>query len=88
MFVEPDDRIVPIIAVIVPGELWCEDQVARLHLTALALHGGVAAAAPQDEPERRESVAMGADVLVGLQMLEGGVDSMGGVLSVEAGIGE
>src|SRR4249920_1235499 len=51
--VEPDHHAFVFLAVIMPGPGWGHDEVARMHVGALAIDGGVGTAAFDDEAKRR-----------------------------------
>ena len=51
--VEPDHHAIGFLAVVVPGPGRRDDEVAGVHVDALAVHGGVGALAFDDEAKRR-----------------------------------
>ena len=56
--VQPDHRLLCIVAMIVPRPGGCDDEIARLHRRALAIDRGVGAVTLNDEAQRRLRVAM------------------------------
>ena len=88
MAVDPDHRRVAVIAVIVPGVLRRQHEVAGLHDEFLALHRGVAAVPLDDEAQSAEAVPVGLGRFARLYQLKRGVDRPGRPFLLEAGHAE
>ena len=85
--VEPEHRLVGVIAVIVPGHVGRDDEVARRHRRALAVDAGVRAFAFQHEAQRRLRMAVRARHLVRHDELHAGIERGGDLgLPAQAGI--
>ena len=75
--VEPEHRLVGVVAVVVPGHVGGDDEIAGMHGRALAVDAGVGALALQHEAQRRLRVAVRARDLVGHHELHAGVERGG-----------
>ena len=76
--VKPHDRLVPLVAVIVPDHGGREDEVAGGHAHFFPVNTGISATSFHDEPQRRGRVAMGAGRLARQDELHRGVESRRG----------
>ena len=74
--VEPDDRIVAVVAVVVEGPRRRDDEVAVAHRRALAVDRRVGAFAVEHEAQRRLRVAMRRRDLAGQDQLQAGVERL------------
>ena len=85
--VEPEHRLVGVVAVVVPGHVGRDDEVARMHGRALAVDAGMRALAFQDEAQRRLRMAVRARYLVRHDELHAGIERGGDLgLPAQAGI--
>ena len=85
--VEPEHRLVGVVAVVVPGHVGRDDEVAGVHERALAVDGGVRALALQHEAQRRLRVAVRGRHLVRHDQLHAGIERGGDLrLSAQAGV--
>ncbi len=75
--VQPHHRRVGLVAVIVPGPAWRDDEIARAHHRSLALHRGVGAAALDDEAQRGLRMAVRRRDLAGQNKLHAGEQRVG-----------
>jgi hypothetical protein len=71
--VQPHDRIGSRIAVVVPGPRGRDDEIARVHRHALAIHRGVRARAFDDEAQRGLRMPVARRDLAGQDQLQPGV---------------
>ena len=76
--VQPDDRFVRRVVVVVPHPARREDEVARRHAEALAVLHGEGAIALDDEPDGRGRVPVGRRDLARPHDLDGGRHGLGG----------
>ena len=74
--IEPHHRRVGFVAVVVPGPARRDDEVARPHGRALAVHRGVGAGAFDDEAQRALRVAVAGRHLAGKDQLQAGVERL------------
>ena len=75
--VQPHRRRVAHVAMVVIGPRRREDEVARVHRRALAVHGGVGAGRFQHEPDRRLRVPMAMRDLARQDQLQAGIEASG-----------
>ena len=81
--VEPEHRLVGVVAVVVPGHVGRDDEIAGRHEGTLAVHGRVRALAFEHEAQRRLRVAVGGGHLVRHDELHAGIER-GGDLGLAA----
>ena len=87
--VQPDDRLVARVAVVVVGPRRRQNEVARVHRRPLAIDGGVGALTLDDQPKRGGGVAVGAGDFAGQDELQPGVQTLrDSRRAVQAGIFE
>src|SRR5262249_30836236 len=72
--VEPEDRPIALVAVIVPRHRRGDDEITLVHDRALAVDGGVRAAALEHEPQRTLRMTMGWRDFAGQYQLHAGVE--------------
>ena len=72
--VEPEHRLVGLVAVVVPGHRRRDDEVAVVHRRAFAVDGGVGAVALEDEAQRALAVPMCGRDLARKHQLDAGVE--------------
>ena len=85
--VQPDDGLVGLVTVVVPGPVGGQHQVAGVHRNAVAVHRGVAPVAVDNEPKGRRCVPVGAGRLSRHDYLEAREEAVGGgYASFQAGI--
>ena len=82
--VEPDDRRIAPVDVLVPGPARRDDEVAFLHRAVLAVDDGRRAGAFDHEAQRVHGVAMRPRLLAGQQDLDVGGEGARGLLLVLA----
>ena len=75
--VEPDHRLLRLVAVIVPGPGGGDDEIAGLHRGALAVDGGIGAVTLDDEAQRRLRMTMGRRDFAGQDQLQPGKQRAG-----------
>ena len=78
--VEPDHDALGFLAVVVPGPGRRHDEIAGLHVGALAVHRGVGALALDDEAERRLRVPVRGRDLAALDELDRAGQRVGGAV--------
>ncbi len=76
--VEPDDRLVGAVVVVMPRHAGGGDEVARLHRKRLAVGGGLGPASADDEADRAHSVMMSLGDFSGLDELGAEEERVGG----------
>src|SRR5262249_58708668 len=58
--VHPDDALLSLVAVIVPGPTGCQYEISRLHIDTLPSDRGISTASFNDKADRRRAVAVRA----------------------------
>lgn len=84
--IEPDNRILALVAMVMPIPWRCEDHVSSLHPDFLTLDGCEAIIAFDDEPQRECGVSVCRSCLARQDELEATVNCVGGVGSICCGV--
>ena len=75
--IQPEDRLLAWVAVVVPGHRWGDDEITLVHDGLFAVDGGVCAAAFQHEAQGGLGVAVGGRHFTGEHQLDAGVEVRG-----------
>jgi len=75
--VQPDDRSIAVVAVVVPGPRGRHDEIAAQHFSANAVNRRIAARAFEHEAQRRLAMTMCPRYLTRKNQLEAGIDRIG-----------
>ena len=76
-YIEPDHRLIGIVAVIVPGPGWRDDKVTRPHAGLLAVHRRIGTLAVENITQGRLAVAVRRRDLAGQDQLPAAVEHVG-----------